>query len=493
VKLLPRRGVGVEALAVLVVVALIGGLTAALLPGGFSLRSSAETKESAACSGLAPQLVLALQRYVDEAGEPVPPPSVDAGLVDVAAVTQTYVRRVSSLGCRTTQERVRLASALQDLNGRSPVAQAIARTLRSRFDATGDAPVTHRLAAGEDLPTVVAALPTGSTLQLPAGRHRLDAPLVTLQGLTIAGEGRDSTSLESSAPDYALLHLGAAPLVLRRLTVRHTGTSAASVLVVPAAGYDLEGVRLTGAVGTAAGGGNGLIVGVRAVGRGGRSVIAGSELSHNTGAGLVVAVADRPVVSDSDFSSNGACGICFRGASGGTVRRSRFVRNGTGIDLAGTASPTITASTIRDSTRSGIALHELSRGTVSGNVVTGSGTVAVLAADHTATRVTGNTFSGHGKVGVALTGQTTAVVSGNRLDGGDVGVQVDGSAAPRLLDNTISGTRRAAGLIAGSSRPWISRSKCTQNRAGWVIATSAHPVFVADPCSRARQAPARKG
>jgi parallel beta-helix repeat protein len=486
VKLLPRRGAGVGVLAAVVAAALVAGIGAALVPAVQASRAEPRA-EPAACADAAPSLVRRLQQYVDAIARPITGAPAD-GVVDVAVATEAYAAQLNRLGCDRAAQRLRLTRALGALTGSNAVAKAVAATLRARLgDDPLEEPVRRELRAGEDLSAVAAGLPAGSTLVLPPGRLRLPDPLVLLQPLTIVGAGRERTTVASSARDFAVLHLGPGQLVLRALTIAHEGGAAASLVVVPAGGYVLASVRLTGARGSGGAGGNGILVGVRRAGAAGAAAITASDLSHNTGAGLAVAVADSPSVTRTTFAGNGACGVCLRGAARGRYVGNRFTDNGIGIDVGDVAAPVLIDNDITRSRSVGLSLRGRAGGSATGNTLTASRVAGIVAKDAVTTRLERNRLSGHDKVGAAFTGTTRAVFSANEVTGAGVGVQIDGSAAPVISGNVLRGSRRAAGLVAGTSAPSVSGSRCVGSALGWVVSAGARPVFGRDACSRSRQ------
>ena len=110
----------------------------------------------------------------------------------------------------------------------SAVAATLVANVRDVLDP--GAPRRVEVAPGDDLGARFDSVPSGSTLVLAAGTYRIDRPLVVIQDVTIRGAGPGRTHIVSTAADAAFLQPASVRLGLRDLEVRHTGTSAASVL-----------------------------------------------------------------------------------------------------------------------------------------------------------------------------------------------------------------------------------------------------------------------
>lgn len=242
----------------------------------------------------------------------------------------------------------------------------------------------------EDLPRRIADLAPGSTVQLVAGTYRLAAPLALLDGITLQGAGRKLTVIRTTAADAALLVLTDARVALSDLSVLHTGSAVADMVVGgPTSLLVLNRMRISGAVALKAKGGNGVLMSARAAGAGtGATTIESTDaiFDHNAAAGVSLGTGQVASIRRARFESNANCGVCFAGDSTGAVRDSAFVDNRVGaaaldrakpalqddtftgglfgVQASGQATPVITAAAVSGATRAAMIFADRSAGQV---------------------------------------------------------------------------------------------------------------------------------
>lgn len=349
-----------------------------------------------------------------------PETSTEAGFRATLADAQAVL---TEQGCDPTRTRGELTRGLSRVSAEDPVADAVLRQLTASM--TGEAatrPTVTTVAVGDDLRDALARSPDGSTLQLEAGEHRLDGPLVLLAGIEIRGAGRDATTILSTAPEAAVLALTERRVELTGLTVRHEGDAPGSVVLGgPAASIVVSEARLTGGKADSDGqGGAGILMyaaGDDAAGRGTTLEVTDAELRDNEAAGILLTGGHRSSIVGAVLASNGQCGICFLGPSDGSVEDSTFDGNGVGIAVAGTAAP---------------ALLRIS--------VTG-GDVGLQVSNSAAPAVEGATISGSARAAVIYSGPAAGSLDGVTCENVPFGVVVDAEARPHLGDVDCELTR----------------------------------------------------
>jgi hypothetical protein len=333
----------------------------------------------------------------------------DAGFQEALADAEAGL---SSRGGDPGAVRGDLVTGFATITAGSPVAEAVRRQLTATLTGTGGtAPADIDVAVGDDLRDVVAGAAAGSTIRLGAGAHRLDGPLVLLEGITIVGAGREATTLVSTAPEGVVLVLADARTELRALSVRHEGDAPGSALLGgPAASLVLADVRLSGGTADAEGEGG---AGILLYGEG-QPPATGTTLEvtdvevRDNAAGIVLTGGHRASMVRVTVAGNGQCGICFLGTAGGSVEDSVLDDNGVGIAATGSAQP---------------ALLRL--------VVTG-GQVGVQAADDAAPSLQDVTVSAAGSAAIIFGDRAAGALDRVTCQDVPFGIVVSPDATPQL-------------------------------------------------------------
>lgn len=404
--------------------------------------ASTTTAAGSDCRDVVDAIVHAAERYVagysatpvspDLSGgraQPAPTTAVRDEAIDEAAFQEALAEARSQIAMRTcdpSDSRAALADGLAEIDPAGPVADAVLRRLSAGF--TGQLrtePTETVVAPGDDLHEVLARSPDGSTIRLEPGEHRFDESLVLLAGVEIVGDGRDTTTIVSTAGDAAVSAITDQLVELRGLTVRHEGDEPAAVVRAgPAASVAITDARLTGGRADAEGrGGAGILmfaIDTAASTRGTTLEMTDSELVGNEGAGAVLSGSHRASIVTTRFAQNGQCGICFLGSSDGSVEESTFEANAVAVAAVARARPT---------------------------------------------------------------------VLGSKISGGEVGVQAADDAAPAIDGLVVDGTSRAALLYTGRAAGRLDGVECRDVPYGIVVGPDVTPLIGDTDCAVARSGP----
>lgn len=266
----------------------------------------------------------------------------------VASAERAMVR----LGCDREAFNTTVQEGLAGIAPEGAVATAVWRRVSaSLLGEVENEPAERALAEGESLADALATAAPGSTILLPAGTTVLTESVVLLEAVTIRGEGRDGSTLSSTAPQAAFLVATDGLVEFADLTLELEGDADSSGIVTgPSASLVLTGLRVTGANrGDGGAGGAGVQMsaeGEEGSGRGTTLEVSDCELTGNEWAGLVVAGGHRVSVVSATFSANGEVGALFLDAASGSIADSTFTDNGVGVAGTGRATPTLLRSTI---------------------------------------------------------------------------------------------------------------------------------------------------
>jgi hypothetical protein len=392
---------------------------------------SLELSRDAACTQAVTDVVSVTQRFVDRYAEadlastPSPAPSSATGSPSVPSTAtdvdlQAAVERAQEVRreqrCDDEQFGEQLQSGLDDVVAGGAVAAAVLRQVRANLTGRVAAePVTRSVSPSDDLAEVLAEVGTGATVELAAGKYRLDESLVVLRGVVLRGAGQGRTALVSSAAEAAVLVLTSDRTELHDLEVRRTAGSSGSGLVGgSAASVLLDGVTVSGArIGEGAGGAGVLMTSVAGERpREGTTLeVTDSRFAGNEGAGIALGGDHRASIVSSTFTRNGQCGVCFLDDSGGAVRRSAFSANGAAVAVNARSAPLVER-----------------------NRITG-GEVGVQAVGDSAPVLRGNRITGAARAAVIWSGRAAGRADGTRCADVDFGLVVGPRAHPFLGDN----------------------------------------------------------
>ena len=419
-----------RAAAVLGLVVVLSGCTAAETPGPTPTDDTRVAECDAAAAAVSDAVADVVAGYEGPLGpdgsmtaapEPLPSPTPDTeGAGDplsaaVAAARETRER----LGCDADRFEDELQTGLDQVRPEGAIATAVWRRVSATLLGRIPADTTERtLETGEDLAEVVAQIPEGGTLVLPAGTVEADDTVVLLDGVTLRGAGRDATVLRSSASDAAVLIAATGLVKVVDMTVEVAGPDPASAVVAgPWASLVLSGARVAGATIADGIGGAGVYLSAGADDVTGEQTtleVTDTLFERNAWAGLAVTGRHRVSIEASRFAGNGEVGLLFMDATSGSVRSSTFADNTVGVAIAGTSSPTLLSTTAS------------------------GGSVALQTDDSAAPTVDGMDIGGATTAAVILGGESGGWIGGVACHDVPFGIVVSSGAAPTMGPNSCA-------------------------------------------------------
>lgn len=396
-------------------------------------------------------------------------------------------------GCAAQSLETALDNELKDHAGEGLLADFLVDAIR-----TGGQRSVRNLTAtpDDDLPAILALLDTGSSVTLTEGTFELDATLFVPVGVTVRGAGAQSTLITSTAADAAMAVFGGASLAMSDLSITHTGSAPASVMLVFASSVDLDGVRLTGGVSGEEGiGGNGLLLTAAdldeapgtteadeadSAGAGetpASSVVVNSEISDNAAAGIAITSDLTPTFTNNIIARNDVCGICYFDTSGGSARGNTIEGNVIGIRTGDRSAPNISENELANSTLAAVVIDGTASPTVFNNVLEGNAEVAIDIQGAATPELRSNTIGAH-PIAVSIRGSSQAVMHANTVRGADVALQVGGQAQPSVQDNEITETVLVGLLLGEDSAGTFANNVITGSEgAGLFVEGAATPAL----------------
>jgi parallel beta-helix repeat protein len=316
------------------------------------------------------------------------------------------------------------------------------------FDGIGVLRALRDVDPNTDLAALIADLPAGSGVRLPAGDFRMTTTLVIDKPLTLVGSAPvtaaslpsdEVTRLVSSAVDALVQFTGEGTLTLQNLWLEHSGQQRADVIVIDSGELILRNSRVQGASsdGLLDVGAGGAGVRWRREARGG--TVSESVFRDNAGFALVVDGQASPRIVDSTLSENGG-GVLFAGVAGGILHNSDLSRNGSvGVQVAGSAQPVIEGNTIVDHNFNGIAYLDSAAGTARRNTIEVSGEAGIDVRGQATPLLENNTITSSFR-GIFYTASGAGVARANLLRSNrGYGIYLATNAEPLLEDNTFEG------------------------------------------------------
>ena len=327
----------------------------------------------------------------------------------------------------------------------------------------------------DDLEQLLPLLGPGSSISFSEGSYDFDGSILVQNKLTMVGAGQGKTVINSTADTAAFAVLGRGELVMNDLTLRHVGELPASVIVVVDAPITLAGVEIVGGtVDSDGGGGSGLVLsGDRDTGA--QATISSSRIADNDTAGIAVTEGFHVDVIDSQIEMNAQCGLCFFDTASGRVQRSSFTSNGVGVQASGSTAPEVSNNEFVDNAIAGVLVEDESSAVLVDNRLTSPEGIGIDIAGSSMPVVQRNELITHA-IGISVRDQADAMVASNTVVGGDVGMFLDGAAAPTVESNDVAGTAVAGflhtGMSAGVFRANMFRP---ETGAGVVVEGNASP------------------
>lgn len=401
-----------------------------------------------------------------------PPPDIEPAQTATVEAAQAAVER----GCSASATEASLQEAIDGLTGDGEVGQAIAAALRGDGPLLGPLapspttttvvdtePTTVSVAVGDSLPNVLDRVAPGSTIRFEAGIHRFVEPILIDKELSFVGAGQSATTLSSSAEGVAIAFVGPGGFTMSDLSVEHAGDREANVFVAIEGPVTLRDVGIRGGTSggeEGAGGGHGIVFAFEPLPgfpertpaeRAGPLSITDSTVSGNDAAGILVTGSAAPQILTSTISRNGACGLCYTGSSGGSLVESDVVANTIGIQVDGTASPSLRDNSISLSVDVGVTAGDESAPLLISNVIDDNGEIGIQAAGSAEPYIEANTIRRHG-VGVLGAESARPRVERNLISDHDIGLQFGGDVEAGASRNILTSSAIAAISFGDSSR-----------------------------------------
>ena len=158
-----------------------------------------------------------------------------------------------------------------------------------------------------------------------------------------------------------------------------------------------------------------------------------------------------------------------------------------GEDLATDRRTSLEATDVvfRDNGWAGLAVAGTHRVSITSATFTGNGECGLCFLGDADGSVTTAAFDAN-KVGVAVAEESRPTLLDLTIDGGEVGLQVEGSAAPIVDGATISGSSRAAVIVGGKATGALVSVVCKDVDYGIVVTDTAAPTLTGNTCTLAR-------
>lgn len=297
----------------------------------------------------------------------------------------------------------------------------------------------------------------GDRVLVPSGVQELNHTLLIDKPLTLRGSDA-SAQLVSAAAGATVQFLGSHSWEVEDLTIQHTGTEEADVVVALGGSLRIVRCRVTGGVtGGYKRGGSGISIGGSA-----RAEIADCESMKNQGCGIRVDGGAHVDVRGSRIDQNAGDGLVYRGAATGEAKDNALKGNRTGIKVEGGASPSIVQNRCVDG-EAGIEFTREAGGQCLGNTC------------------------GHNGKGISIGGSASPRVTTNTLERNVDGLRVAEKSSPTLEDNQCASNDRYGMYVTAHATPTAHGNRCKSNgSAGIEVDRQAGPHLEGNDCEENR-------
>ena len=303
----------------------------------------------------------------------------------------------------------------------------------------------------QDLAEVVAAAGEGDTIYLAAGEFTLAQGIEISKTLTLVGAGSDQTMIKFSAPgegfSAAIMYSGSGSLSIQGVKLSYGGADPATVVYVKSGSLSLQDCYIHGATLSDSGSqlgalhlANDVVASVVDSQIAGSVERANAEAPEKIPGGIIMYGNSQLVIEDSEVFDS-YLGIYAYGASQVTARRVTFRNTYAGVDLMENATASLEGNTFTNNVGFHLMLFGDTKAIATGNTFAGASTsTGVQVHENANVHLEGNTISDM-LSGIIFTDNATGEVVSNTLASfTDIGIFVNGYAAPQLDSNTISGS-----------------------------------------------------
>jgi parallel beta-helix repeat protein len=124
-----------------------------------------------------------------------------------------------------------------------------------------------------------------------------------------------------------------------------------------------------------------------------------------------------------------------------------------------------------------------SAGSFSGNDLGSSGGGGIQVGGSAHPSIGDNTIDGSSGIGLLYLESARGTASGNRVRNHDVGIQAVDQSAPTVQNNTLSGISDDSIVWVGAAEGSITGNTCASGAGGIVLANGASPQLGSNDCS----------
>jgi parallel beta-helix repeat protein len=273
-------------------------------------------------------------------------------------------------------------------------------------------------------------------IELGAGTFYLEEPVEIRRPITLVGQGMDETEIVSEA-ELVVEFSGDGPFVVEDITFRHDGRNAADVVVVRKGEVSFSECRFTGGVydeDVEDIFGAGLVLKGSTEG-----TVRENVVEENGGPGVVVEDRAEPKLEGNTITENEGIGLFYWDNAGGVARENDCSWNAMGIVVGLNAEPTLEENTCTNNEGSGIMYYGMGGGDARRNECyenDGSGILVGLLSEPTLEE---NVCRDNKMAGISYSDESGGVARGNECSGNLVGIYVEATANPELIDNDCHG------------------------------------------------------
>ena len=200
--------------------------------------------------------------------------------------------------------------------------------------------------------------------------------------------------------------------------------------------------------------------------------------------GFVVSMYANPTLEENTSVMNQQNGFYFLGEATGSAARNECSQNQqNGILVDNKAGPTLEKNVCNENGKFGIAFVANATGTVSGNTVMENQMSGILLSDFSKATLEENTCSKNSRFGIAVGLQAEGIVRKNICEQNLwSGIMVAENASATLEKNVCTGNVQAGIAFRDQSSGSASRNQCVGNEIGLYVQSSANPELLDNDC-----------
>lgn len=338
------------------------------------------------------------------------------------------------------------------------------------------------------LEAAVAAVPSGSTILLDPGTHRLAGSLEIEKSLSVQGTGMDQTIVVGTEGAQVVRFTGPGFLSAQGIAFRYEGTGPARVVTIDDAEIDIADCHFSGGIWSDAEsmGGDGILLWGNSTG-----TIRASHFEGNGHSGIELQDQSQLLLEDNVFRDNGKSGLIYFDDSGGTARGNELTGNGLhGIEVREQAQPVLEANTSTLNAENGIAYFEYASGTARQNTCSENGLHGIGVRENAYPDLEENVCNKNQEAGIRFSDSAGGTASRNEcVENGLHGISVRKEAQPVLEANTITLNAQDGIAYFEESGGLARQNICSENGLhGISVNEQAHPTLEGNLCENNAEA-----